>query len=97
MGEHEDLDQLTRDQLADLDGPAHAVAAVLDEWNHREHGVTSSSHGVGLFLDLLAAEGLQVTPTAQTPTNVVVNVHGSTMSESGLLKAIQRGMDGRGR
>lgn len=53
----QDLDNLTRDQLAELSGPAAHVAAVLDEWLHRLHGVTSSSHGAGLFLDLLAARG----------------------------------------
>ena len=57
-----DLDRMTRDQLAELPGPEHAVAQVLDEWNHRSHGLISSSHGVGLFLDLLAVEGYRVTP-----------------------------------
>jgi hypothetical protein len=60
--DHEDLDALTRAELAELDGPASTVATVLDEWNHRLHGLTSSSHGAGLFLDLLAAEGWRVTP-----------------------------------
>jgi hypothetical protein len=60
--EHVDLDALTRDQLAELPGPERAVADVLDDWNHREHGVMSSNHGVGLFLDLLATEGYRVTP-----------------------------------
>lgn len=58
----EDLDRMTRDQLAELPGPERMVAQVLDDWNRRENGVTSSSHGVGLFLDLLAAEGFCVTP-----------------------------------
>jgi len=60
--EHEDLDTLTCAELAELDGPAYPVASVLDEWNHRHNGVTSSTHGAGLFLDLLAAEGWRVEP-----------------------------------
>ncbi|WP_433330047.1 RNA ligase 1 family protein [Spirillospora sp. CA-294931] len=43
----QDLDRMTRAELAELHGPEHAIAEVLDEWNHREHGLTSSSHGVG--------------------------------------------------
>ncbi|TDD37851.1 hypothetical protein E1287_07280 [Actinomadura sp. KC06] len=58
----EALDRMTRAQLAELPGPERTVADVLDEWNRREHGVISSSHGAGLFLDLLAAEGYRVTP-----------------------------------
>ena len=59
-----DLDSLTRAQLAEL---AHmpevaATAGVLDDWLMRLHGTASSMHGVGLFLDLLAAEGFRVTP-----------------------------------
>lgn len=59
-----DLDTLTRGQLAEW---AHmpeiaATADVLDEWLLRAHGVTSSAHNVGLFLDLLAAEGYRVEP-----------------------------------
>lgn len=57
-----DLDRLTRSELAELPGPAHPVAQALDEWNHRENGITSSAHGVGLFLDLLAEHGHRVTP-----------------------------------
>lgn len=60
MDEEVDLDTLTRADLAELAGPEATVADVLDEWLLREHGVTSSSHGVGLFLDLLAAEGWRV-------------------------------------
>lgn len=63
----DDLDTLTRSDLAELDGPAYTVACVLDDWNHRLHGLTSSSHGVGLFLDLLAAEGWRVTPIDPGP------------------------------
>jgi hypothetical protein len=60
--EHEDLDALRRSDLAELDGPAYTVACVLDDWNRRLHGVISSDHGAGLFLDLLAAEGWRVEP-----------------------------------
>lgn len=66
--EHEDLDRLTRAQLGELDGPAATVADVLDEWLVRLHGVTSSSHGAGLFLDLLAAEGWRVTAIDPGPS-----------------------------
>jgi hypothetical protein len=59
----EDLDTLTRADLAELDGPAYTVACVLDEWRARLHGITSGQHGAGLFLDLLAAEGWRVTQT----------------------------------
>jgi hypothetical protein len=57
-----DLDDLTRAELAELGGAPPVVAQVLDEWNQRHTGITSSSHGVGLFLDLLGAEGYRVTP-----------------------------------
>lgn len=60
--EHEDLDTLTRADLAEQDSPAYPVACVLDDWNRQHDGVISSSHGAGLFLDLLAAEGYRVTP-----------------------------------
>lgn len=56
-----DLDTLPRATLAELDGPAAAVADVLDDWLLRTHGITSSAHNAGLFLDLLAAEGWRVT------------------------------------
>lgn len=61
-----DLDRLRRAQLGDTElGPMPAVlAGVLDDWLFQQHGVTSGSHGVGLFLDLLAADGYQVTATA---------------------------------
>lgn len=58
--DHEGLDDLTRDELAERDGPGYAVACVLDEWKQRLHGLTSSDHGAGLFLDLLAIEGWRV-------------------------------------
>jgi len=65
--DHEDLDVRTRADLAELDGPAYTVACVLDDWNRRLHGITSSHHGAGLFLDLLAAEGWRVEPIGPLP------------------------------
>lgn len=62
-----DLDVLTRAQLAELPGPAWDVAQILDEWMFRLHGSASSQHGVGLFLDLLAARGYRVEPIAPGP------------------------------
>lgn len=62
-----DLDDLTRGELAELDGPAATVADVLDDWVARRFGITSSAHGVGLFLDLLAADGYRVTPIDPGP------------------------------
>ena len=57
--EHEPLDHLIRDNLAPQ---ARAVADTLDDWIMRRFGKTSSHHGAGLFLDLLADEGYQVVP-----------------------------------
>ena len=57
------LDDLRRDQLWETehgDMPGH-VANVLDDWLLEQHGVTSSRHGVGSFLDGLAAVGYRVT------------------------------------
>ncbi|GAA1281433.1 hypothetical protein [Saccharothrix xinjiangensis] len=56
---HEHLDRLRR---AELPEDARAVADVLDDWRLRVHGLTSGSHNVGLFLDLLADEGYAVLP-----------------------------------
>jgi hypothetical protein len=56
-----DLDTLTRAQLGEID-PMHPVLAdVLDDWVVRRFGILSSHHGIGLFLDLLAADGYRVT------------------------------------
>lgn len=60
----DDLDAMTRAELAEL---AHmpaiaATADVLDDWLYREHGITSSHHHVGTFLELLADHGYRVTP-----------------------------------
>lgn len=52
------LDDLKRD---DLPKAPKAVADVLDDWVARKHGILSSHHGVGLFLDLLADEGYTIT------------------------------------
>lgn len=63
-----DLDDLTRGELAELAHlPAATVADVLDEWLLRAHGITSSAHNVGLFLDLLAADGYRVEPIDPGP------------------------------
>lgn len=59
----EDLDRMRRadlreTELGDMPGD---VAEVLDDWLHDEHGVISSHHHVGSFLDRLAAVGYRVT------------------------------------
>lgn len=64
----DDLDGMTRAQLAELAHLPYAdIASALDEWLSREHGVYSSSHGVGLFLDLLADRGLSVIREVVSP------------------------------
>ncbi len=55
-----DLDDLTRAQLAETDETAYEVAMALDDWRFAEHGILSSSHGAGHFLELLAARGYRV-------------------------------------
>lgn len=62
------LDTLSRADLAEVGGPAYTVACVLDDWNRQLHGVVSSHHGAGLFLDLLAAEGWRVIPIDPGPS-----------------------------
>jgi hypothetical protein len=55
-------DDLARAELAELAHlPWSDLADVLDEWNQRLHGVLSSAHGVGLFLDLLGERGWEIT------------------------------------
>jgi hypothetical protein len=57
-----DPDDLTRGELAELAHlPWPDLAATLDEWKSRLHGVHSSAHGVGLFLDLLGEHGWEIT------------------------------------
>lgn len=56
-----DLDDMRRADLAELDGPAYDTAMVLDDWLVRCHGVMSSCHHVGTFLELLADKGWRVT------------------------------------
>lgn len=58
-----DLDRLPRARLGEteLGVMPEVLAAVLDVWLIEQHGVVSSHHGVGSFLDALAAEGYQVT------------------------------------
>ena len=65
-----DLDLLTRAQLAEMPHlPWADIASTLDELLAREHGLFSSAHGVGLFVELLAERGWQVTrlPEPVTP------------------------------
>jgi glycine/D-amino acid oxidase-like deaminating enzyme len=68
--EHEepDLDRLSRDQVRELDPLYGPVIDVLDDWLFAQHGVTSSHHCVGAFLDALAAAGYRVTPIEPGPT-----------------------------
>ncbi len=64
-----DLDDLRRDQLWETelgDMPGH-VANVLDDWLLEQHGVTSSRHGVGVFLEALADAGYRVTQIEPGP------------------------------
>jgi hypothetical protein len=58
-----DLDDLPRSELREgsLGDMPGDVADVLDEWLASQHGVFSSHHGVGSFLDSLAAAGYRVT------------------------------------
>lgn len=55
--DHSTLDPARR---AELSGRPAALAGVLDTWLYTQHGVTSGSHGVGVFLDELAAAGMAV-------------------------------------
>jgi hypothetical protein len=61
-----DLDDLPRAQLREFGDMPGDVADVLDEWLAAQHGVFSSHHGVGSFLDGLAAVGYRVTPIPQS-------------------------------
>ncbi len=58
-----DLDRMPRAELreTELGDMPGDVAEALDDWLHRNHGVLSSSHNVGDFLDELAARGYRVT------------------------------------
>lgn len=53
---------LDTQRRAELGGLPATLAGVLDAWLLEQHGLSSSHHCVGAFLDLLADEGLQVTP-----------------------------------
>ena len=68
LGEH--LDRLPRAELAvtELGEMPYHVAQVLDAWLFEQHGVSSSHHGVGAFLDGLAAAGYRVTPIDPGPS-----------------------------
>ena len=68
MSDEFDLDRLRRTELRETglgDVPGD-VADVLDEWLHTQHGILSSSHNVGAFLEMLAAAGYRITP-AEAP------------------------------
>lgn len=58
---YEHLDRLIRAQLGDWE---HAADA-LDDWLFRKHRILSSSHGLGLLLDLLADAGYVVLNPAE--------------------------------
>lgn len=64
-----DLDDLPRAQLREgwLGDMPGDVADVLDQWLFEQHGVASSHHGVGSFLDALAVVGYRVTPIDPGP------------------------------
>jgi len=60
--QYQNLDHLTREQLAASYPAAAAAAEALDEVLHRLHGITTSAHGAGLLLDLLDDHGFRVVP-----------------------------------
>lgn len=62
-----DPDDLTRDELAETYPAVYAVALALDEWLHREHGILSSRHHAGAFLDYLALQGYEVVEKPPVP------------------------------
>jgi len=65
-----DLDDLPRSQLREgvLGDMPGDVADVLDGWLFEQHGMASSHHHVGAFLDELAARGYRVTPIPAGPS-----------------------------
>ena len=63
-----DLDDLTREQLAEYDPLARAVADTLDEWLYRMHGITAGLHNAGAFLEFLVLRGYQVTAVEPVPS-----------------------------
>jgi hypothetical protein len=65
-----ELDDLPRSQLREgsLGDMPGDVADVLDDWLHEQHGVTSSHHGVGSFLEGLADAGYRVTKIDPGPS-----------------------------
>jgi hypothetical protein len=65
-----DLDDLPRSELREgsLGDRPGDVADVLDGWLAEQHGVFSSHHGVGSFLDGLAAVGYRVTRIEPGPS-----------------------------
>lgn len=71
-----DYDDLTRDELEEINPMAARVADVLDDWIGRRFGILSGGHGAGLFLDLLAAEGYRVEPIVVPAFEDVLPVEG---------------------
>lgn len=59
------LDDLTDDELAEVDPAAAAVAGALDEWYTAR--CCCRHHMVGSFLELLALAGYEVTERASAP------------------------------
>lgn len=62
-----DPDDLARGELAEYDPMWRAVADTLDEWLFRMHGVISSHHNTGCFLDLLVLQGYDVVKREDLP------------------------------
>lgn len=58
-----DLDTVPLRELGEIDPMYPIVANALDEWrtHMRRFGGARDYHGIGLFLELLAAEGYRVT------------------------------------
>lgn len=63
-----DLDDVPRSGLREFGDMPGDVADVLDQWLFEQHGVASSHHGVGSFLEALAAVGYRVTPIDRGPS-----------------------------
>lgn len=61
-----DPDDLTRAQLAESDPMLYAVALVLDDWLHDNHGIMSSHHNAGSFWTLLHGRGYRIVPNEPT-------------------------------
>ncbi|MEO3929255.1 hypothetical protein ABGB07_36200 [Micromonosporaceae bacterium B7E4] len=66
-----DATEFDRLKRAELPEPQGTIANVLDEWLHRCHGLLSGSHNVGMFLELLAEEGLTVSEQTPIPAEAI--------------------------